>query len=189
MSYDIRLKNKATGETARKKHPQYVRGGTVRAVMDERTGQLVQAEQVEADINITYNYSQYYADGTQGPIKTEYGIRGLYGATPAESIPMLIDMIEKIKAKYTDESGEWIDTERTKTVYYKNGRQISEKHVIDAIMHKDYDDKKEVTYMVNEGDMSDYWQATAANAIKPLQDMIVMATDNLTEKGIVWDGD
>ena len=56
-------------------------------------------------------------------------------------------------------------------------------------MHKDYNDKKEVTYMVNEGDMSDYWQATAANAIKPLQDMIVMATDNLTEKGIVWDGD
>ena len=43
MSYYIRLKNKATGETARMKHPQYVRGGTVRAVMDERTGQLVQA--------------------------------------------------------------------------------------------------------------------------------------------------
>lgn len=208
MSYDIRLKNKATGETARMKHPQYVRGGTVRAVMDERTGQLVQAEQVEADINITYNYSHYYyeatdgdirfahdkvsayyADGTTGPVKTEYGIRGLYGVTPAESIPMLIDMIEKIKAKYTDESGEWIDTERTKTVYYKNGRQISEKHIIDAIMHKDYDETKEVKYMVNEGDMSDYWQATAANAIKPLQDMIVMATDNLTEKGIVWDGD
>ena len=208
MSYDIRLKNKATGETARMKHPQYVKGGTVRAVMDERTGQLVQAEQIEADINITYNYSHYYyeatdgdirfahdevsayyADGTTGTIETKYGIRGLYGATPAESIPMLIDMIEKIKAKYTDESGEWIDTERTKTVYYKNGRQISEKHFIDAIMHKDYDETKEVKYMVNEGDMSDYWQATAANAIKPLQDMIVMATDNLTEKGIVWDGD
>ena len=59
----------------------------------------------------------------------------------------------------------------------------------DAIMHKEKKKKKEVTYMVNEGDMSDYWQATAANAIKPLQDMIVMATDNLTEKGIVWDGD
>ena len=112
MSYDIELKNKVTGETAKMRHPQYVRGGTVRAVMDERTGQLVQAEQVEADINITYNYSHYYyeatdgdirfahdkvsayyADGTTGPVKTEYGIRGLYGKTPAESIPMLIDMI------------------------------------------------------------------------------------------------
>lgn len=208
MSYDIRLKNKATGETARMKHPQYVRGGTVRAVMDERTGQLVQAEQVEADINITYNYSHYYyeatdgdirfahdevsayyADGTTGPIETKYGIRGLYGATPAESIPMLIDMIEKIKAKYTDESGEWIDTERTKTVYYKNGVEIPSRDEIEAILHSAYDEKKEITFMVNEGDMSDYWQATAANAIKSLQDMIVMATDNLTEKCIVWDGD
>lgn len=208
MSYDIELVNKVTGETAKMKHPQYVRGGTVPARVNPVTKELEQAEQVEAHINITYNYSHYYyeatdgdirfahdevsayyADGTQGPVETKYGIRGLYGTTPAESIPMLMDMIEKIKAKYTDENGEWIDTERTKTVYYKNGRQISEKHVIDAIMHKDYDETKEVKYMVNEGDMSDYWQATAANAIKPLQDMIVMATDNLTEKGIVWDGD
>ena len=208
MSYDIELKNKVTGETAKMRHSQYIRGGTVPARLNPVTGELEQSEQVEAHINITYNYSHYYydatdgdirfahdkvsayyADGTQGPIETEYGIRGLYGATPAESIPMLMDMIEKIKAKYTDESGKWIDTERTKTVYYKNGRQISERHVIDAIMHKDYDEKKEVTYMVNEGDMSDYWQATAANAIKPLQDMIVMATDNLTEKDVVWNGD
>ena len=43
--------------------------------------------------------------------------------------------------------------------------------------------------MVNEGDMSNYWTATAANAIKPLLYMIVMATDNLTEENIVWDGD
>lgn len=208
MSYDIELRNKVTGETAKMRHSQYIRGGTVPARLNPVTGELEQSEQVEAHINITYNYSHYYydatdgdirfahdkvsayyADGIQGPIETEYGIRGLYGATPAESIPMLMDMIEKIKAKYTDESGKWIDTERTKTVYYKNGRQISERHVIDAIMHKDYDEKKEVTYMVNEGDMSDYWQATAANAIKPLQDMIVMATDNLTEKDVVWNGD
>ena len=208
MSYDIELRNKVTGETAKMRHSQYIRGGTVPARLNPVTGELEQAEQAEAHINITYNYSHYYydatdgdirfahdkvsayyADGTKGPIETEYGIRGLYGATPAESIPMLMDMIEKIKAKYTDESGKWIDTERTKTVYYKNGRQISERHVIDAIMHKDYDEKKEVTYMVNEGDMSDYWQATAANAIKPLQDMIVMATDNLTEKDVAWNGD
>ena len=33
---------------------------------------------------------------------------------------------------------------------------------------------------------ANYWEATAANAIKPLQDMIVMATDNLMEKDVVW---
>lgn len=208
MSYDIRLKNRITSETARMRHPQYVRGGTVRAVMDERTGQLVQAEQVEADINITYNYSHYYyeatdgdsrfahdevsayyADGTTGPIEIEYGIRGLYGKTPAESIPMLMDMIAKIKQKYTDENGEWIETERRKVIYLRAGKRISEREEIDAILHHTYDEKKEITFMVNEGDMSNYWTATAANAIRPLQDMIVMASDNLTESDIVWDGD
>lgn len=209
MSYDIELKNKVTGETATMRHPQYVRGGNVPAKLNPMTGELEQAEQIEANINITYNYSRYYyeatdgdprfahdevsayySDGTQGPIKTEYGIRGLYGKTPAESIPMLMDMITKIKQKYTDENGEWIETERTKTLYYlKNGKKIPEHEEIDAILRHTYDEKKEVKFMVNEGDMSSYWTATAANAIRPLQDMIVMATDNLTEKDVVWSGD
>lgn len=79
---------------------------------DPVTGKLVPAEQTEADIDITYNYSRYYyeatdgdirfahekvsvycADETQGPAETEYDIRGLYGSTSAESIPMLMDMI------------------------------------------------------------------------------------------------
>ena len=201
----IELKNKVTGETATMRHPQYVRGGNVPARLNPKTGKL---EQAEAHINITYNYSHYYyeatdgdqrfahdkvsayyADGTQGPIKTEYGIRGLYGKTPAESIPMLMEMIEKIKQNYTDEYGEWIETERTKTIYLRNGKEISEREEIDAILHHTYDEKKEIKFMVNEGDMSNYWTATAANAIKPLMDMIVMASDNLTEKDVVWNGD
>lgn len=208
MSYDIELKNKVTNETAKMRHPQYVRGGNVPARLNPMTGELEQAEQAEAHINITYNYSHYYyeatdgdqrfahdkvsahyADGTHGPIKTEYGIRGLYGKTPAESIPMLMDMIEKIKQNYTDENGEWIETERTKTIYLRNGKEISEREEIDAILHHTYDEKKEIKFMVNEGDMSNYWTATAANAIKPLMDMIVMASDNLTEKDVVWSGD
>lgn len=47
----------------------------------------------------------------------------MYGSTPAESIP-----IPK--------------TERTKDVYYKNGKEISERHLIEAIMNNDYDEKK-----------------------------------------------
>ena len=91
----------------------------------------------------------------------------MYGSTPAESIP-----IPK--------------TERTKDVYYKNGKEISERHLIEAIMNNDYDEKKEIKYMVNERDMSNHWKATAANAIKPLQNMIVMAPDNLMKKWVVW---
>lgn len=208
MSYDIELINKVTGETAKMRHPQYVRGGTMPAKLNPATGELEQAEQVEAHINITYNYSHYYyeatdgdarfahdevsayyADGTKGPVKTEYGICGLYGKTPAESIQMLMDMIEKIRQKYTDENGEWIETERRKTIYLRDGKRIPEREEIDAILHHTYDKKEEIKFMVNEGDMSNYWTATAANAIKPLMDMIVMAADNMTEKDVVWDGD
>lgn len=203
MSYDIELRNRATGETAKMRRPQYVRGATVSAIIDERTGQLVQSEQVAADINITYNYSHYYyeatdgdarfahdevsayyADGTQGPVQTEYGIRGINGKTPTESIQMLMDMINRIKEKYKI-NGEWIDTERTKTVYYKDGIQVPDKYVFDAIIQQAYTETKEIKIIVNEGDTTNYWTATAANAIKPLQDMIVMATDNLTED-VVW---
>ena len=94
------------------RHPQYVRTGNLCAVTEPVTGKLAPAEQTEADIDITYNYSRYYyeatdgdiwfahedvsayyADETQGPAETEYGIRGLYDSTSAESIPMLMDMI------------------------------------------------------------------------------------------------
>ena len=79
---------------------------------DPVTGKLAPAEQTEADIDITCNYSHYYyevadgdirfaheevsayyADETQGPAETGYGIRGLYSSTPAEPIPMLMDVI------------------------------------------------------------------------------------------------
>ena len=84
------------------RHPQYVRTGNLWAVTEPVTGKLAPAEQTEADIDITYNYSRYYyeatdgdiwfahedvsayhADETQGPAETEYGIRGLYGSTSA----------------------------------------------------------------------------------------------------------
>lgn len=80
--------------------------------MDSATGKLAPAEQTEADIDITCNYSHYYyevadgdirfaheevsayyADETQGPAETEYDIRGLYGSTSAESIPMMMNII------------------------------------------------------------------------------------------------
>lgn len=94
------------------RHPQYVRTGNLRAVTNPVTGKLAPAKQTETNIDITYNYSHYYyeatgggirfaheevsayyADETQGWAETEYGIRGLYGSTPAEPISMLMDMI------------------------------------------------------------------------------------------------
>lgn len=72
---------------------------------------------------------------------------------------------------------------------YKKGKEIPEKYLTEAILYNDYDEKKEIKYKVNEGSMANYWEATAANAIKPLQDMIVMATDKLMGKDVVWSGD
>lgn len=168
MSYDIELVNKKTGKTASMRHPQYVRGGTVPAIFDPATGELVQAEQSEASINITFNYSRYYyeatdgdirfahdevsaryADGTEGPIVTKYGLPGLDGTTPAESIPMLMDMVEKISKKYRDKNSlEWIITKREKKHYFKDGKEL--KNIsIDDVLHKQYDETKDITYHIS----------------------------------------
>ena len=156
----------------------------------------------EAWLNITYNYSgyyyeatdkdprfahdevsRYYADGTQGPLVTKYGIRGIYGKTGAESIPMLKDMIARITAVY-QKDGKWIDTTRKQARFVERdtGRQLSffeGLHNPDAIW-------EEYEVVVNEGPNTDYWTDTAANAIQPLYSLLAMA--ELRPDG-VWDGD
>ena len=46
--------------------------------------------------------------------------------------------------------------------------------------------KKEVEYEVSEGDTSDYWMDTAANAIRPLYQLIALAK---MRPDCIWDGD
>ena len=101
MSYDIYLKDPVTKEVIEFDEPHQMKGGMF-AVGGTR----------EAWLNITYNYANYYYDATEGDDhffgKLWYdepknlGIRGIYGKTGAESIPMLQDMIERIK-KMPDE--------------------------------------------------------------------------------------
>ena len=177
MSYDIRLKDPVTDETLDLPLKHVMTGGTYQADYDEQTRTFSPKPISEAWLNITYNYgryyydatdgdprfahdeiSAYYADGTTGPVKTEYGIRGIYGRTGVESIPMLEDMIERIKAKYKPD-GEWLITSR---------------------------DSEDYTEDISEGPCDDYWEATAANAIRPLYQLIAMA--KLRPDG-VWDGD
>lgn len=192
MSYDINLKDPVTKETIELDEPHFMRGGTF-AVGGTK----------ELWLNITYNYSHYYyeatdkdprfahdevscyyADGTKGPIETEYGIRGIYGKTGAESIPMLEDMIRRITEKY-QKDGEWIETERTKARWYdENGNEVEDP--FHMILQGKNVTKEEYTVMVSEGDTDDYWEATAANAIKPLHQLIAMA--KMRPDG-VWDGD
>lgn len=197
MSYDIDLVNKKTRETVSLNRPQFIRGGTVPAVLDEVTGRLVQTTQRDASINITYNYSPYFYGATEGDKRFEhtdskgevgYGIRGLYGKSAIESIPMLKDMIARIIEKYQDEHGDWLVTERKKSHYFdKNGNEITDP--IRGILHGEEYEVKEEVYEVSEGDTSDYWEATAGNAIESLWNMIFIATDQMMNKDAVWDGD
>ena len=86
MSYDIELKDAATGEVLRLDVPHEMRGGTHAAGGTQ-----------DCWLNITYNYAPHYyrvfpevvsahpaaRDGKLG------GVRSIYGMTGAESIPVL----------------------------------------------------------------------------------------------------
>lgn len=198
MSYDIELINKKTKQPLLLSQPQYIRGGTVKAKLDENDN-LVQTKETEASINITYNYSHYYVEATrddrrffkqeanaEGNVtENSAGIRGLYGKTAAESLPMLRDMIERIKKKYMDqETGEWSVTKRKKVHFYdENG--VEYKDPINAIINSLPYRKEEEIYEVSEGDTSNYWEGTAANAIIPLMDMLHMAVEHLFDKNTI----
>ena len=197
MSYDISLINKNTKQPLLLHHPQYLRGGMVPAELSN--GELVQAMNTHAELNITYNYSRYYYEASDGDErffvtnengeKKNGGIRGLYGKTTAESLPMLTDMIERIKRKYMDqETGKWSVTKRKKVHFYdENG--VEYKDPINAILNSLPYRKEEEIYEVSEGDTSNYWEGTAANAIIPLMDMLHMAVEHLSDEEAVWDGD
>ena len=194
MSYDIRLVDPVTRETLESETPHQMTGGTYAV-----------GGTTELWLNITYNYasyyyeatdgdprfahdevSEYYADGTNGPLVTESGIRGIYGKSGAESIPMLKDMIERIEAKYCPD-GQWIVTERERARYYdENGAEIDDHEALTKVLHGECVKKQDYTYNVSEGPNADYWEATAGNAISPLHKLIAMA--QIRPDG-VWEGD
>ena len=202
MSYDIWLKDRVTGEQIRLPVKHLMTGGTYQADYDERTGTFSPAAIRDAWPNITYNYgcyydeatakdprfaheeiSAYYADGTAGPVVTQYGIRGIYGKSGAESIEMLKDMIRRIESKYKAD-GKWITTSRELTRYLdKSGNEVDFIHVL---QHNEKYTSENYVQVISEGPNHDYWMATAANAIKPLYQLMAMA--QLRPDGI-WDGD
>ena len=204
MSYDISLVDPVTKETLQLPCAHVMTGGTFMADYDENTGMYTPKPTTEAWLNITYNYSHYYyeatdkdprfahdevsayyADGTKGPIVTEYGIRGIYGKTGAESIPLLEDMIRRITERY-QKDGKWIDTSRKKVRYLdvNTHRELSLEDMLR--MPSENVRKEEYEVIVNEGSNPNYWEATAVNAIRPLHQLIVMA--KLRPDG-VWEGD
>ncbi len=178
MSYDISLKDPVTGEVA-EVPGHLMHGGTYKADYHPETGIFTPSLNTEADLNITYNYASYYYE-----VYEEKGIRTIYGMTGLDSIAVLEKMIFFINDKYK-KKGTWIVTKREKTVYYdENGKEIEEFNVM---IGKVIPARKElVEFEVNEGDTSDYWMETAANAIRPLYQLIALAK---MRPDCIWEGD
>lgn len=193
MSYDIRLMT-PDGETAQLPCGFAARGGTVPAAVDPLSGALVQVPVADAAVNVTYNYSRYYYEATGSadfPVEIGEdggGIRCVYGLTPEQSIPALRAMVDGIMDRYLVD-GVWVDSERERRrLFDDDGSEVSFPEMLsrglsDGDLHVVVE-----TYTVSEGDLSDYWEATAANAIAPLEDMLRMAT-LMVGVDCVWDGD
>lgn len=191
MGWDVSLQERTTGKIMTLTNPFYKRGNNVRCALDA-AGQLQQMAECEADLSITYNDSHYYYEASETDARflvmmdgkeENGGLRAIHGTTPYESILMLCDLMQRIQTRYQDENGVWLTTKRTRTVYYDaHDNEIQD--LRDVLDHH-YVRTEEQVYLVNEGDCQNYWEATAANAIHSLQQMVHMAIDLLNED-CIW---
>ena len=113
MSYDVELQDPVTKECLKLPFAHLMTGGMFRASYDPDSDSFSPMPIQEAELNITYNYAQFYYDAAEGdqdfygeryePGKVENcGIRAINGKLAADSIPMLERMIQRITEKYPD---------------------------------------------------------------------------------------
>lgn len=182
MSYDISLRDPVTNETLELPSEHLMIGGTYVAKYDEINNTFIPKPITDAWLNVTYNYSSYYYDASENDSRFERngkncGIEGLIDKTGYESISMLESMIQRIKDKYYV-NGDWITTKRNKTRYLdKNGKVVDDYFMLGEILNGNLSKytKEEYVDDIDEGAVHNYWDATAANAIKPLYQLITMA--------------
>ena len=93
-------------------------------------------------------------------------------------------MISIISNKYK-KNDTWISTKRKKTVYYDEERNELE-NILVFLKQKVPATEEIIEYEVNEGDISDYWLPTAANALRPLYQLMALAK---MRPDCIWDGD
>lgn len=193
MSYSIYMVDKNTGKDLCLKTARFMVNAVMPAHIDPVTGKFVEDPQTDASATITYNYAKYFYEAGEGDDRflkewrgsiKNVGIRAIYGLSGAESLPMLSDMVKRIEARYKV-NGEWKTAERTRPRYYdKKGKEYT--NPISCII-RDIDVKEvREPYTVSEGDTSDYWEITAANAITALKNLMHIAVE--LPDGI-WKGD
>ena len=173
MGYSIHLVDPVTKETLKFPHGHVMCGSTYKADYHSETGTFTPALNDEAELSVTYNYSSYYY-----LYDKDNGLRCIKDKSGAECIPIFKGMIDTIESEYKDENGEWLTTEREKLVYYdENGRELDDSDVLCNLMCNNtmYHRKEKIKYKVNEDDTSDYWESTAANALRPLYQLLAFA--------------
>ena len=99
---------------------------------------------------------------------------------------MLKDLIERIESNYKDENGEWKSARRKRRVVYDEDGNQTKMDVFEAVRDNIKYTVKTEEYDISEGDTSNYWTDTAANALRPLHQLIAMA--RIRPDG-VWEGD
>lgn len=178
MGYDIYLRDPVTGKAV--DVPGHLMGGGIYAAdYHPEKGLFTAAFQTKAHVNITYQYGRYYYE-----VYEEEGIRVIYGTSGFDSILVLTKMIAFLQEKYR-KRGEWVITKRCQTIFYdENGRETAP--VVSAGNGMKPVRSGEVEIEVSEGDTSEYWLATAANAIRPLYQLIALAK---MRPDCIWDGD
>lgn len=93
---------------------------------------------------------------------------------------MIVTLTDKYKR-----DGNWIYTKREKTLFFsENGAQVEDSFI--ASMNKEKITSKKITVDRYEGVNTDYWEPTAANAIKLLYQLLSLAK---MRPDCIWDGD
>lgn len=179
MGWDIRLKDRKTGDTIQTAAPMVLFGSNLRC--DENLRVIAQRD---AAFSATFNYSKYYYEAAErlpafwridkDGESENLGFRAFDGLAPWDSIVMLKDLIDGIINRYRRDDGTWFDSERKKQVFYdEQGHEMEPS----LALLRGYSSSEELVYYVNEGDRSDYWESTAANALAILHQMLLLASD------------
>lgn len=122
------------------------------------------------------------------------GIRVLNGLSGAEAIPVLEEMIRRIEGKYKNADGTWVISKEERTYFFnkKTGQRegkdfipfIAYFHLKQStgsdneaarIFEETYEEHTEECEVDEGSEGEDYWTATAANAIKPLYQLIALS--------------
>jgi hypothetical protein len=167
MSYDISYYTKESYNSPDNRElvivaPFMAEGGTVRAeIIGDK---LIPATITECDINITYNYSQFYYKH----IDSELGIRWIYGKTGTEvkeriEKAILILGIQRNTAPFLQINSEYTIGQ----IFDKKPIPVSDEKHAEYKKVQDWDTHPDKKYLFEIGYLKDggsYWKPTPGNA-------------------------